>query len=32
MSGPNGDPDMSIDDGFINDEDDFEDEGKEQMR
>ncbi|TKS84413.1 UPF0184 protein C9orf16 -like protein [Collichthys lucidus] len=26
MSGPNGDPDMSIDEGIINDEDDFGDE------
>lgn len=26
MSGPNGDPDMSIDDGIINDDDDFGDE------
>ncbi|XP_028318581.1 bublin coiled-coil protein [Gouania willdenowi] len=26
MSGPNGEPNMSIDDGIINDEDDFEDE------
>lgn len=25
MSGPNGDPDMSIDDGIINDDDDFGD-------
>lgn len=32
MSGPNGDPNISIDDGIINDEDDFEVEGKEQMR
>lgn len=32
MSGPNGDPNMSIDDGIINDEDDFGDEeGKELM-
>lgn len=26
MSGPNGDPNISIDDGIINDEDDFGDE------
>ncbi|XP_029300289.1 bublin coiled-coil protein [Cottoperca gobio] len=26
MSGPNGDPNISIDDGIINDEDEFEDE------
>lgn len=27
MSGPNGDPNISIDDGIINDEDEFGDEG-----
>lgn len=26
MSGPNGDPDITIDNGIINDEDDFEEE------
>lgn len=32
MSGPNGDPDMSMDDGIINDDDDFGDaEGEELM-
>lgn len=30
MSGPNGDPNISIDDGIINDEDEFEDEGNLQ--
>lgn len=29
MSGPNGDPDVSIDDGIINDEDEFGEEGNE---
>lgn len=29
MSGPNGDPDVSIDDGIINDEDEFSEEGNE---
>jgi len=28
MSGPNGDPSMSTDDGIINDEDEFDNEGK----
>ena len=27
MSGPNGDPDLSIDDGIIDDEDEFSVEG-----
>lgn len=27
MSGPNGDPSISVDDGIINDEDDFDEEG-----
>lgn len=27
MSGPNGDPDISIDDGIIEDDDEFEEEG-----
>lgn len=34
MSGPNGDPDISVEDGIINDDDDFGSEGKrftEQM-
>lgn len=30
MSGPNGDPNISIDDGIINDEDEFGEEGNEQ--
>lgn len=29
MSGPNGDPTISIDDGIINDEDEFDEEGNE---
>lgn len=29
MSGPNGDPAVSIDDGIINDEDEFGEEGNE---
>lgn len=29
MSGPNGDPHVSIDDGIINDEDEFGEEGNE---
>lgn len=28
MSGPNGDPDISSDDGIVNDDDDFGDQGK----
>lgn len=28
MSGPNGDPTISVDDGIINDEDEFGEEGK----
>lgn len=28
MSGPNGDPDISIDDGIIEDGDEFGDEGR----
>lgn len=31
MSGPNGDPGVSIDDGIINDEDEFGEEGNEQF-
>ncbi|XP_070845133.1 bublin coiled-coil protein [Chaetodon trifascialis] len=31
MSGPNGDPNMSTDDGIINDEDDFDDEEYEAI-
>lgn len=31
MSGPNGDPNISMDDGIINDEDEFGDEGKANM-
>lgn len=31
MSGPNGDPNISIEEGIINDEDDFGDEGNEPM-
>lgn len=31
MSGPNGDPDVSIDDGIINDEDEFSDEEYEAI-
>lgn len=31
MSGPNGDPNISIDDGIINDEDAFEDEEYEAI-
>lgn len=31
MSGPNGDPNISIDDGIVNDEDDFEDEEYEAI-
>ncbi|KAL6096835.1 UPF0184 protein C9orf16 homolog [Pungitius pungitius] len=31
MSGPNGDPNISIDEGIINDEDDFEDEEYESI-
>lgn len=27
MSGPNGDPNISVDDGIIEDEDEFSDEG-----
>ncbi len=27
MSGPNGDPDVSVDDGIIEDEDEFNEEG-----
>lgn len=27
MSGPNGDPDVSMEDGIINDEDEFSEEG-----
>lgn len=27
MSGPNGDPNISMDDGIINDEDEFDEEG-----
>lgn len=29
MSGPNGDPNISTDDGIINDDDDFGDEGND---
>lgn len=31
MSGPNGEPNISIDDGIINDEDEFGDEGNEHV-
>ncbi|XP_074474676.1 bublin coiled-coil protein [Sebastes fasciatus] len=31
MSGPNGDPNISIDDGIINDEDEYEDEEYEAI-
>ncbi|KAM8829006.1 bublin coiled-coil protein [Spinachia spinachia] len=31
MSGPNGDPNISIDEGIINDEDEFEDEEYESI-
>lgn len=31
MSGPNGDPNISIDEGIINDEDEFGDEGNEAL-
>lgn len=31
MSGPNGDPNISLEDGIIDDEDDFGDEGNELM-
>lgn len=31
MSGPNGDPNISNEDGIINDEDDFDEEGNELM-
>lgn len=31
MSGPNGDPDISMDDGIINDEDDFGDEEGDEL-
>ena len=31
MSGPNGDPSMSMEDGIINDEDDFGDGGNELL-
>lgn len=31
MSGPNGDPNLSLEDGIIDDEDDFGDEGNELM-
>lgn len=30
MSGPNGDPNISVDEGIINDEDEFGEEGKEK--
>lgn len=30
MSGPNGDPDVSADDGIIEDEDEFSEEGMNQ--
>lgn len=30
MSGPNGDPNVSTEDGIINDDDDFGDEGNER--
>lgn len=32
MSGPNGDPNVSAEDGIIDDEDEFEDEGKSHVR
>lgn len=31
MSGPNGDPNIPIDEGIINDEDEFDDEGNAPM-
>lgn len=32
MSGPNGDPNISAEDGIINDDDDFSSEGNKQTR
>lgn len=31
MSGPNGDTDISIDDGIIDDEDEFDEEGNNRL-
>lgn len=31
MSGPNGDPNISMEDGIINDDDEFDDEGTDPM-
>lgn len=31
MSGPNGDPEVTADEGIIEDEDDFNDEGEDDL-